>query len=86
MRCGISLAEVRRTTLPQARLLCRHAPDVDGHSEVVRALFDIVSALFGEKPKPNARSREQAARDGGRQLDAREQAVRDRFGVIVPPD
>lgn len=75
LRCGLSRAEVLRTTLPECRCLVAEFDHVDGHRETLQGILDIVSALFGggkkkAKAAPPPRSREDAlvGKFGGIQL------------------
>lgn len=74
LRCGMSRAEVLRTTLPEYRCLVAEFDHVDGHRETLQGILDIVSTLFGGEKKakaaPPARSREEAlvGKFGGIQL------------------
>ncbi len=58
----------------QARILQRHAPDVDGHAEVCTVLWEIVTALFPAKDDKKKPPRTRA------------DALTQRFGSIeLPP-
>lgn len=72
LRCGLSRAEVLRTTLPEYRCLVAEFAEVDGHRELLTGILDIVSSLFGGKkhpkgspPPPRTRETTMVERFGG---------------------
>ena len=76
LRCGMSRAEVLRTTLPEYRCLVAEFEHVDGHREVLSGILDIVSSLFGGKkrakgtpPPPRTREGAMVERYGGIALE-----------------
>ncbi len=79
LRCGLSRAEVLKTTLPEYRCLVAEFEHVDGHRELLSGILDIVSSLFGgKKPDP----RKAAAPPQPR---TREEALVGKFGGIELP-